>query len=281
MSPKITYTHCNSNYFKTPPTDKTDKAMRILSLILATSISLLLSACTSMQITAQPGQNVVFNRGNHAVISSKKAGLVAIEGLGAAPQNNRRATFCITYINKTKSPVNVGLENISATNAKGQKIRLYSAEDLRNEARRQAAALAFAAGMNAGMQSYAAAQPSYTTYSGGYYGGANYNAYNSYGNHIGSLQGTQSGNFYGSASTYNPAQAAIANQAIQQNTAMQIGGIQNQLSASLARATDIFSLTTVPPGAQISGIIVAKKSSITNFTVKVNDESYSANFAIK
>jgi hypothetical protein len=234
-----------------------------------------------MQITAQPGQNVIYNRGNQVVVSSKKNGLVAIEGLGAAAQNNSRAMFCINYINKTKTPINVGLENITATNEKGQKIKLYSTEELRSEARRAAAIAAFAAGMNAGMQSYAAAQPSYTTYSGGYSGSSNYNAYNSYGNHIGSLQGNQTGNFYGSATTYNPAQAAIANQAIQQNTAMQMGGIQSQLSASLSRSKDVLSLTTVPPGGQLCGLIISKKSAITNFTLNIAEESHSANFTIK
>ena len=257
------------------------RMMRVILLLAVASISALFSACSSMQITAQPGQNVVFNHGHQVVVSSKKSSLVAVEGLGASNQNRGRAVFCITCINRTKSPIDIGLENITAKNAAGRPVRIYSDEDLKREARIAATMQAIAVGMNAGASAFAASQPSYTSYSGSYSGTANYNAYTPYGRPVGSIQGYQSGNVYGSATTYNPAQAAIANQAIQQNTAMQMGGIQGQLASSLAQATDVLARTTVPPGGTISGLIIARKSAVTDFTVNLAGEGHSANFEVK
>ncbi len=255
--------------------------MRITPLLAATIIPVLFSACSSMQITAQPGQNVVYNHGHQVIVSSKKSSLVAIEGLGASNQNRGRAVFCITCINRTKSPIDIGLENITAKNEAGRPVRIYSDEDLKREARIAAAMQAMAVGMNAGASAFAAAQPSYTSYSGSYSGTANYNAYTPYGRPVGSIQGYQSGNVYGSATTYNPAQAAIANQAIQQNTAIQMGGIQGQLASSLAQATEVLARTTVPPGATVSGLIIARKSAVTDFTVNLAGENHAANFEVK
>jgi hypothetical protein len=158
---------------------------------------------------------------------------------------------------------------------------LFSAADIEREARTNAAIQSFAIGLNAASQTMAASQPSYTTYSGSYSGNSSYNVYNRYGQPAGNISGYQSGTGYGTATTYNPAQTAIANQAIQQNARVQMGGVQGQLASGLGLASEMLATTTVPPGASVTGVVIAKRSKTIFLSASVAGEKGSAKFLVK
>jgi hypothetical protein len=251
----------------------------LLSLII---ISAFLSACAPLEISPVPGQNIVYQQGKACVIPLRKNGEkagIGVVGGGSYPGN--RVVFVVFFHNHSKAPVNFGIENISVTDASGKSLHIYTPQEITQQIRIQAAMQAMAVGLSAGCQSFAASQPSYTTYSGSYNGYANYNAYNSSGRPLGSLQGYQSGNVYGTATTYNPAQVAIANQAIQANTANQMSMIGNQMRGQLGVANQMIATTTVPPDGYYSGIVIIKRSPISNFKFDFANQQCEAFFIEK
>jgi hypothetical protein len=225
---------------------------------------------------------MVYQQGRACVIPLKSNGeKQGIGIIGAGPYPGERAVFTVFFHNHTKEPVNFGLENISITDAQGKPLRVYSPQEITQQIRMQAAMQAMAVGLSAGCQSFAASQPSYTTYSGSYNGSANYNAYNAYGRPLGSLQGYQSGNIYGTATTYNPAQVAVANQAIQANSMSQMSMIGNQMRGQLGIANQMLATTTVPPNTQYGGLVIVKQSPVTNFKFVFAGQACSATFLEK
>ena len=255
------------------------ETLRFIPLI---AVAGMLTACAQLQITPAPGQNMVFQQGKACVIPLKQNGeKQGIGVIGAGSYEGGRAVFTVLFHNHTKSPINFGLENITATDAKGRPLRIYTPQEITRQIRTQAAIAAMAVGLSAGCQSFAASQPSYTTYSGSYNGYSNYNAYSAYGRPIGSLQGYQNGTVYGTATTYNPAQAAISNQAIQANTMNQMNMIGNNMQGQLGIANQMLATTTVPPNAQYVGIIIVKQSPVTNFKFSFAGQECTASFLEK
>ena len=199
------------------------------------------------------------------MLCAKKNGQVGIIGAGVwgPPRFVTRVAFEIYYRNLSKNSVDFDLSNISATNGDGHTIHLCTKKELEHLDRVDAAFGGAAVAMNAASSSLAAAMPSYTTSSGTF-------------STIGST-----GTYTGSSTTYNPSQTAIANQAIQANSALQIQAIQNQSVASSSQTSRVVSRTTIPPGASFTGLIVVKKTPVVNFKVNVNGEEYAANFFVK
>jgi hypothetical protein len=234
-----------------------------------------------MQMSPSAGQRVIYNHGNPVIVLAYPEGTVTVEGLGESPMRDGRAAFGVTFDNRSHSSIDFGLENLTATDGAGRPVRIYSARDLEREARTNAMIQALAVGLNSAGQSMAAAQPSYSTYSGSYYGTSRYTAYNRYNRSIGSLNGQQSGAFYGSSTTYNPAQTALANQAIQQNASTQMGGIQGRLAQSIAFTSQVLARTTVSPNSSVSGLVITKRASRVNLLIEVGGSSQTATFEIK
>jgi len=248
------------------PTQRhTISVMRNLPLLCIAIASFALTACSSVQITAQKGQRVFYNHGEEAVICAKKNGQVGMVGAGTwgPARLVTRVSFEIYYRNLSKNPVDFDLSNISATNGEGRPIRLCTKQELEHLDRVDAAVGGAAVAINAASSSFAAAMPSYTTSSGSF-------------NTLGTT-----GTYSGSATTYNPAQTAIANQAIQANSALQIQAFQNQAAISASQTSMVVSRTTVPPGGSFTGLVVVKKTPVVNFKVSVNGEEYTANFLVK
>ncbi len=242
--------------------------MRNLPLLSIAITSIALTACSSVQITPQTGQRVIYDHGNAIVVGVKKNGDKAGVGMqGVGEYGGGRVSFGVLYHNKTKSACDFSLANITATNAKGQKLRIYSGEELEREARTRAAIAAACIAMGQGAQSFAAAQPTYTSGSGGYSG---YTPYGSY-----------SGSYYGSATTYNPAQQVAANQAIQANTTSQLNSVANGLNQVLGSISQVLARTTVPPDKFLEGMVIVKKSSVINFKVLANGEEVPFTFLVK
>lgn len=257
--------------------------MTRLAYVLVGLSLLSLSGCASLKMTPVEGQNVIYESGDPVVVGQSDVGVVAVKGLGQNPSNpqDRRAAFGVTFINHSSRPINFGVENIQATDGKGKRLRVYTAEDLEREARAQAIAAAIAVGLNAGAQSFAAAQPSRSYYNGGYSGTSNYNVSNRYNQPVGTIAGRHSGTTYGTATTYNPAQTALANQAIQANTSARMAGIQGDLGASLAFADQILQTTTVFPGQMVSGFVITKRAPCIIVAVDVAGRSQRAVFNVK
>jgi hypothetical protein len=242
--------------------------MRTLPLLCIAIASIALTACSSIQITPQTGQRVIYDHGNAIVVGVKKNGQnsgVGMQGLGE--YGGGRVAFGVAFHNRCKSPCDFSLANISATNAKGEKLRIYTGEDLEREARTRAAIAAACIALGQGAQSFAAAQPTYTSGSGGYNG---YTPYGSY-----------SGSYYGSATTYNPAQQVAANQAIQANTTSQLNSVAQGLHDSLGSISQVLARTTVFPNQKVLGMVIVKKSSVTNFKVLANGEEVPFTFLVK
>lgn len=242
--------------------------MRPLPTICISILVVALTACSSIQISPQTGQRIIYDHGNAIVVGVKKNGEKAGVGMqGLGEYGGGRVAFGVVYHNKTKSLQDFSLENISASNAKGQKLHIYTAEELEREARTRAAIAAACIAMGQGAQSFAAAQPTYTTASGGYNG---YTPNSSY-----------SGSYYGSATTYNPAQQVAANQAIQANTANQLNSVGNGLNQVLGSISQVLSRTTVPPDSYVQGMVIVKKSASTKFKVVANGEDVLFDFLVK
>lgn len=163
----------------------------------------LMSACSSTQITPTTGQNVIYANGQATVCSVTKTSFVAIQPLGK--DNDGRLVFRAAVNNGGRAPFNFGLENIRVTDGTGKPLHLFSRAEVERHARVRATWLAVAAGMNTASQSFAAAQPVQTYYTGNLATNSAYSVRNVNGEPIGSLNGYSNGTFQGSSTTYNPA----------------------------------------------------------------------------
>ena len=196
-------------------------------------------------------------------------------------QNEKgRLEFIVMVHNFSKQPFNFGTENIRAEDQKKKAIKIFTREKLESEARAEAAWMAFAVALNSAGQSFQAAQPTQTFYSGGYSGAANYNVYGKNNGYLGNIAGTQSGSTFGVATTYNPAATAAANAQIQGNMVQQMGLIQNAKANNLAAVRQILATTTVYPAGEYSGRLVINKAKEVSFAIEVGGESHTAVFDV-
>jgi len=231
--------------------------MKTLSLPLVLA-SLALAGCASMplQVTLQqrPNQIITYNHGVPICTPLKKNGErsgIAVWHAGGY----RAALLGVAYINTTKSASDFGLENISATDGEGRPLHIYSADELRRIALGQYNSMAACAAISGAAQGVSASMPSTTTYTG--YGG------------------------YGVASTYNPAQSAIANQAIQANTGNAINSAGALLNARMSLVDQILARTTIPPNGSVMGFVDVKKAPVINLKINANGEEFAATFNVQ
>lgn len=153
--------------------------------------------------TADEAANTTYDRGTATVASNLQNGAVKVTPMGITRAGFMK--FAVAAINRTSSPVNVGTENITVTDANGVRLHIYTRAELIRIARRRAAmaqvALAFAGAAAAYGNSYASTS---TTYG-------------------------QVGGTYFSATTYNPA----LNNALNQQTAAETGAAMANVNAQL------------------------------------------------
>lgn len=229
---------------------------RHLTLVL---LSLALAGCVStpLQVTPQqkPNQIITYNHGVPICTLLKKNGEkggVAIWHAGGY----RAALLGITYTNTTKSVCDFGIENISATDGQGKPLHIYTADELRRIAAGQYNAMVVSSAISGAAQGISAAMPSTTTYTG--YGG-----------------------YSGVATTYNPAQGAIANQAIQVNTGNAISNAGALLNSRMSLVDQILARTTVPPNGSVMGFVDVKKAPVINLRINANGEDLTATFNVQ
>jgi hypothetical protein len=128
-------------------------------------------------------------------------------------------------------------------------LKVYTYEDLRARAKRQAAALAFAAGMSASAASYSAAQPSRSYETGYVQGGGNVDG-DRFGYH---------GNYSGQTTTYDPAAVASAQASINANLRSDIAQIGQYQTSEINALSSVLRKNTVQPGEVVGGIIKFEK----------------------
>ncbi len=249
------------------------------SILLAGTVALLNVGCATTKVVPKPGQATFFSDGRAAVVCKAKQSHVIILPLGE--DDRGRLGFTVMVKNLSRFPFNFGTENVGATNQSGKPVKVYSREKLESEARTQAALMALAVGMNAAAQSFQAAQPSQTYYSGTYAGSANYNAFGRNNAFVGNISGTQSGQFSGVATTYNPAASAAANAQIQSNMIGQLGLVEQAKRGNLAQARNVLATTTVNPGATHSGVVVTDKTKEISISVSISGDNHSAHFELQ
>lgn len=249
--------------------------------ITAIFIAAFLSGCSTMQITPKTGQPVTYVDGAAYVVSGKKNCGISIAGIGAATEKPDRAVFRVLFYNMSKRPIDFGPENITATNENGKLLKIFTREKLIQEAKTAALWRSVAIGLSAGAQSAAANMPSYSTYSGNYYGSSDYSLYNRNSRYVGSSYGTHSGSLYGTSTTYNPAQAAIANQAIMANSASMARDSRAAMSDDMAIASMCLARNTVYPKETVSGLLIIKKAKGINITSSAAGDTHTALFTIK
>lgn len=248
------------------------------TILMAGTTALLTAGCATSKVVPKPGQVTLFSDGRAAVVCKAKQSHVVILPIGE--DDRGRLGFTVMVKNLSRFPFNFGTENICATTPSGKGVKVYSREKLESEARTRAALMALAVGMNAAALSYQAAQPSQTYYSGAYAGSANYNVFGRNNAFVGNISGTQSGQFSGMATTYNPAASATANAQIQSNMIGQLGLVEQAKRGNLAQVSNVLATTTVNPGAIHSGVVVTDSKKEISISVSVSGENHSAHFEL-
>ena len=223
----------------------------LLPLVLAT---LTLEACSSIRITPQPGQPTASRQGQQFVVCSGKNAMLWIGGMeaGGIPSFTTRIPFQFYYRNLTASPAVFGLENITATDESGRKIRLYTARETERLERMERDAAGFnnmAARMGATSRAFAAPLPNFTDYTINYgAGGA------------------------GAGLVFNPAQQAVVAQSQSWN---------QPSHQPLLWTSRMLARSTVPPGGTVGGLVIVEISPVTNLHVRAGGEEFTANFLVK
>jgi hypothetical protein len=216
-------------------------------------VAIFCAGCATPTLTPVPlsGQLVEYKGGLPTIISRQQRSAVITALVTNEVQNH--AIFYIAACNTSGAPATFGTENVSA-NSGGRTLRVLSYEQLVHDQRVkdtwQRVGLAMAAGARAG----AAAQPAQTNVYGGYYGSDGY-----------------SGQYFGSATTYDPAATAVAQSAISADTRAQAATLNAANAARMNQLSGILRTTTVHPG-QFAGGVVEVNDAGMNGIVTLNVE---------
>ena len=236
---------------------------KALPLLLVT-IAIAGCASVPLQVTPQqrPNQIITYDHGVALVsllkTNGQKGGVVVWHAGGF-----RAALLGINFHNLTKSTCDFGLENISATDGNGRPLHIYTPQELRKIAVGQYNAMAMTAAIAGASQAVSASMPSTASYSGTVYSGGAYGGYS------------------GTATGYNPAQAAIANQAIQANTVNAVNNAGASLDDKMSLVSQMLDRTTVPPDRYVQGFIDIQKAPVINLKVNANGEEMTATFNVQ
>lgn len=230
--------------------------MRVPLLLPPLLAVLTLTACSTIRVTPQTGQQTVSRQGQQFVVGSGKGAILWIGGLetGGLPSFATRIPYQLYYRNLTASPVVFGPENLTATDEHGRRLHLYTAKEIEQVERREGGAAGFnsmAARMDAASRAFAAPLPSFTDYSINYggYGGA----------------GTAGG------LVFNPAQQAVVAQSHSWESSQQ----------PLPWASRMLARSTVQPGGTLGGLVIVEKSPATVFHLRAGGEAFTAGFQVK
>ncbi len=224
--------------------------VRIASL----SALVILSGCSAphLEIADRAKAGATYTEGAAKLESRGKNGVeVVVTTLPNKIPSGQPGCVIVSVVNFSRTPFNFDTDNITISHA-GKPLRIFTYEQLRQKEETRATMLAVASGLNAAGQSMRANTPTTTYGSGNYYGSTQ----SSYGS--GYRPVSYSGSYYGSSTTYNPAQAAAANAAIDANTSAQMSDIAATRDANIDSLSNVIRKTTVKPGNFYSGLAMFK-----------------------
>lgn len=217
--------------------------MKLITLFFA--IALLQGCASTMQLAPEAlnGQRHIYQQGIETIISQKST-VVEIRPASNSYRSNVRPQFVVAVFNGTNQPFDFSTENIQVYSDE-KPIRVFTYDELVQEARRKMAWAAVAAALGGYARTMQAANSGYTYH----YGTTNAYAYGSNG---------QSAYGYGSYSgySYNAAAAQQAEYAANAETAQEMQAINNAGAQTLSSlASTILKKTTVMPGAWYGGAV--------------------------
>lgn len=232
--------------------------MRVLIFLL---LPVMITGCATtyslnpVQLTAE-NQEVRYDKGVASITSFGEFG--AIEIAPASHTFDDRLSFVVVAFNGTGVPLTLGTENVSIRYA-DETARVFTFEELEQQAQRQAAWASFAVALGSAAQSYSNAQAAHSTTTTTYSGSSTGTAFNQFGTTH--LRTNTTGTAF--SQTYNP---QVAQQLEAQNRAQsqqQMAAIGNRLNTALAAlGQNILRTTTVDPGQMFGGQVMGAKPRI-------------------
>jgi hypothetical protein len=243
--------------------------MKHLRLVAAALAAALLSGCAvSYSVTplSSGEQTVRYDRGTPTLFDDKEKGSVQITPLGVAPDG--RLVFGMAIFNKGAAASNFGIENLTSMDASKLALKVYSKDELEHEARVRAQWQAFAAVLAGAAGAYAAQQNAYSTTNA-------------------TLFTPRGGVATLTATTYDPAAAAIGTAAAAAATGYTLNSIRNSMDDTLAHLNgSMLQMTTIDPGRSYGGEVVVDmpkgRDYPKQFSVETNwnGEAYSFDFSV-
>ncbi|MBV5258963.1 hypothetical protein FLX56_11115 [Synechococcus moorigangaii CMS01] len=242
--------------------------MRILLCLMS---ALAVAGCaTTYSLSPVPltveNQEIRYVRGVPSVTSFGASG--AVEVAPASHSFDDRLSFVVVAFNGTETPLTLGTENVSIRYA-DETARVFTFDELEQEARRQAAWEAFAVALGSAAQSYSNAQAGYSTTTTTYSGTTTGTAFNRFGTT--QVQANTMGTAF--SQTYNP---QVVQQLEAENRAQaqqQMAMIGDRLSTALsALGQNILRTTTIEPGQLFGGQVVGAKPRIRDNQLPVTVE---------
>lgn len=243
-----------------------------LPLVLLLASSALISGCVSQRsLSVSDDSRAAYEQGV-AVLRSSKTNLVVVRLLSSEFSNETNAmpAFFVAVANGTDNAIDFSTANVTATSG-GERVKVYSFEDVQKRIKREAALMAFAVAMNAAGQSMQASMPQ-TSYSSG--------SVNAYG-----TGGYARANYSGYATTYNPAATAAAQAQINANSQNQMAMIAAARNAQLNDTGALLRRNTVAPGNVAGGVVKLHAQDIRSghplvLTVTVGPEVHEFKFNV-
>lgn len=210
-------------------------------MLLPLSLALLaLAGCAAPTLTplSDAGQAVSYQQGRATTVSRRAHSTVVISLV--TPEVDDHAVLLVSALNRSGAAVNLGTENVTATSG-GNRLHVFSARQL---ARNEKIANVFArigTGMAAGARSYAANQPTRTEYGGNVY--------------VAGAGQLPVASYTATATTYDPARAALAQSAINADTQAQLAYINAATASRMNEINAVLQTTTVLPGGVAGGVV--------------------------
>lgn len=221
------------------------RSRNIVGLI---GLTVALSGCATSYSLAPSGETAQlakYSNGRATIESTKSHGSVRV---GLAQAYDGRLSVSISAYNNTDQPFDFGYTNI-AIRTPAAAIHLVDADQMNREIKRAAGWAAFGAAMQGASANYQAGQPT-TTYGTAYASSAYGSAYGTY-----------------TATTYDPARAALAQQQANAIEAQQLQQIAANREARLSSVDmEILKRTTIEPHQAGGGIVMADKPSFPGQT---------------
>ncbi len=213
------------------------------------ALLLLACGCTTARLALPPELSdcVRYHRG-WPVLESKQTHEVWLAAPPDRFPRQQHAAVLVAVHNGGSRPFNLSPSDVSV-DFRDKPLHIHTHEELRSAAEREAAWMAFAAGLNAASAMSNASRPA-TVYHGGAYSGSAIAT-----GPRGNAFATGSGTWTGSATVHDPAAAALAQSAIRAETADHLDRVAALRDNRVGSLGSILRTTTIDPGQTLAAEI--------------------------